>query len=126
MLFRIGEFSKKTNISVKTLRYYDKIELFKPVEIDIYTQYRYYSEDQLNDLKLIKELQNLGFSLNEIKDYWNNFTDDILLKKRTLMLNEIQIKTENIKKIDYMRSTLSNGKFTSNTNDKTNIKVKSL
>ena len=30
MLYRIGDFSQKTGIPVKTLRYYDEINLFKP------------------------------------------------------------------------------------------------
>ena len=40
-MLRIGEFSKLAKISIKTLRYYDKIGLLKPTMIDSATQYRY-------------------------------------------------------------------------------------
>lgn len=118
MLFKIGEFSKISNISVKTLRYYDEIDLFKPIDIDINTQYRFYSIDQVKDLQVIKELQDLGFTLNEIKINWNKFTAEVLLNKRAEIMNDIAHQQENIKKIDHMRSILSNGKFINQTNDR--------
>ena len=39
---QIGDFSKLSQVSVKTLRYYDEIGLLKPIEIDRFTGYRYY------------------------------------------------------------------------------------
>ena len=50
MLYKIGEFSKLTNVPIKTLRYYDEINLFKPQEIDLFSGYRYYSKEQIEDL----------------------------------------------------------------------------
>lgn len=41
--YQIGEVSKLCNISIKTLRYYDEIELLIPEKIDTYSGYRYYS-----------------------------------------------------------------------------------
>lgn len=67
MLYKIGKFSKLVNVPVKTLRYYDEINLFKPQEIDLFSGYRYYSEKQINDLKVILSLKEVGFSLEEIK-----------------------------------------------------------
>ena len=63
MLYKIGEFSKLTDVPVKTLRYYDEINLFKPREIDLFSGYRYYSEEQQEDVKLILTLKEVGFSL---------------------------------------------------------------
>lgn len=71
-MYRIGEFSYLCETTIKTLRYYDKIHLLKPVKIDPLTGYRYYSEDQINILKKIKDLQLSGFSLDEIKDLLKN------------------------------------------------------
>lgn len=82
MLYKIGDFSKETGVSIKTLRYYNEIDLFNPVEVDLFTGYRYYSSDQIEDLNLILKLKKVGFSLEEIKKYWNNFNNDIMLKKR--------------------------------------------
>jgi DNA-binding transcriptional MerR regulator len=51
---------------VKTLRYYDELGLLKPVEVDRFTGYRYYSADQLPRLNRILALKDLGLSLEQI------------------------------------------------------------
>ena len=51
---------------VKTLRYYDEMGLLKPVKVDRFTGYRYYSFDQLTRLNRILALKDLGFSLEQI------------------------------------------------------------
>lgn len=108
MLYKIGEFSKLTDVPVKTLRYYDEINLFKPREIDLFSGYRYYSEEQQEDLKLILTLKEVGFSLEEIKKDKNNYTEAIMQKKKEELMAE-QIKLENkIKKLDYLRSRIKN------------------
>ena len=66
MLYRIGEFAQFCGLSVKTLRYYDEIGLLKPVKVDEFTGYRYYSEKQLDDVELIKMFKSCSFSLDEI------------------------------------------------------------
>ncbi|MDU4855410.1 MAG: MerR family DNA-binding transcriptional regulator, partial [Clostridioides difficile] len=48
--FSIGEMSKLHKISIQTLRYYDQIDLFKPVHVDQESNYRYYSIDQFSQL----------------------------------------------------------------------------
>ncbi|CAG0930550.1 Multidrug-efflux transporter 1 regulator [Thermoflexales bacterium] len=53
-------------VLVKTLRYYDEIDLLKPVEIDRFTGYRYYSASQLSRLNRILLLKDLGLSLDQI------------------------------------------------------------
>ena len=47
-MLKIGEFSKLSRVSVRMLRHYDEIGLLKPAEIDRFTDYRYYREDQLS------------------------------------------------------------------------------
>jgi effector-binding domain-containing protein len=63
---QIGDFSKLSFVSVKALRYYDEIGLLKPVRVDEFTGYRYYSASQLPRLNRIIALKNLGLSLEEI------------------------------------------------------------
>ncbi|WP_166462396.1 MerR family transcriptional regulator [Psychrobacillus vulpis] len=63
----IGEVAKLSNLSIQTLRYYDRIDLFKPIEIDPINQYRYYQNTQLYYLDIIKSLKYLGLSLEEVK-----------------------------------------------------------
>ncbi len=65
-MFKIGDFSRLTFVTVKTLRYYDEIGLLKPVKVDQFTGYRYYSAEQLPRLNYIVALKNLGLSLDEV------------------------------------------------------------
>lgn len=65
-MLTIGEFSRLTFVPAKTLRYYDRIGLFKPMKIDKFTQYRYYSVEQLPRLYRILALKALGLSLEQI------------------------------------------------------------
>lgn len=65
-MLKIGDFSKISRVSVRMLRHYDEIGLLKPVEIDRFTGYRYYSENQLPRIGLIKSLKEIGFSLADI------------------------------------------------------------
>jgi len=65
-MLRIGEFSRLCKVPVKTLRYYDEIRLFRPSQIDRFTDYRYYTLDQLPHIHSIMALKELGLSLDEI------------------------------------------------------------
>ncbi len=65
-MFKIGDFSKLSQVSVKALRYYDELGLLKPVEVDRFTGYRYYSANQLPRLNRILALKDLGLSLEQI------------------------------------------------------------
>src|SRR5262245_51776261 len=65
-MFRIGHFAKLSQVSVKTLRYYDERGLLTPVQIDRGTGYRYYSIEQLPRLNRILALKGLGLSLDQI------------------------------------------------------------
>ncbi len=65
-MFKIGDFSKISRVSVKTLHHYDEIGLLKPIQVDDANSYRYYSIDQLPRLNRILVLKDLGFSLEQI------------------------------------------------------------
>ena len=65
-MLKIGDFSKLSRVSVRMLRHYDKIGLLKPAEIDCFTDYRYYREDQLPIAGRIAALKDMGFSLADI------------------------------------------------------------
>ena len=65
-MFKIGDFSRLTFVTVKALRYYDEIGLLKPVKVDRFTGYRYYSVEQLPRLNYIVALKDLGLSLDEV------------------------------------------------------------
>jgi DNA-binding transcriptional MerR regulator len=65
-MFKIGEFSQLSRVSVRMLRHYDQLGLLKPSHTDSFTNYRYYSADQLPRLNRILALRDLGFSLEQI------------------------------------------------------------
>ena len=100
-MYRIGEFSLLKKVTIKTLRYYDKIDLFKPAVIDKYTGYRYYDDNQLNTFDEITKYKQLGFSLDNIKDLlFENNKENIIknqIKTLTKEINENEIKIKNLK-----------------------------
>ena len=64
------ERSQMMQVTVKTLRHYEQKGLLLPDEVDEWTGYRYYSIGQMQKLKDIRDLQRLGFSLDEIKELY--------------------------------------------------------
>ena len=126
MLYKIGDFSKKTGLSIRTLRYYNSIDLLIPAEIDLFTGYRYYSDKQLEKVKIINELKAVGFSLEEIKENWDNFNDSLMIKKRNQLLSNIDIINEQIRKIDYLRSNIESGKIINEKRNKEDRKIKTI
>ena len=65
-MYSIGELSKISAVTVRTLRYYDEIDLLKPADIRKGGR-RYYDESNLTTLEYILTLKEIGFDLNEIK-----------------------------------------------------------
>lgn len=62
-----GQFAKKANVSIRTIRYYDQQELLKPSYINA-NGYRMYTDDDFARLQKILTFKYLGFSLEEIRD----------------------------------------------------------
>ena len=117
-MLRIGDFSKKSKTSIRTLRYYDEIDLFKPKEIDLFTGYRYYQEEQLEDLNLINQLKSVGFTLDEIKENWNHFSDEVMCKKKQELEQTLEDMNQKIREIDYLRSNIVNGRIVNHPKEK--------
>lgn len=70
-MIKIGDFARLGQVSIVTLRHYDEIGLLKPVKVDTFTGYRYYSVAQLPRLNRILALKDLGFSLEQIEQVLN-------------------------------------------------------
>ena len=68
-MLKIGEFSKLSMLTVKTLRFYEKEGLLMPAQVDKWTGYRFYNTCQLQTAAEIKALRQLDFSVEEIKMY---------------------------------------------------------
>lgn len=112
VVYKIGDFSNLVNISIRTLRYYDEIGLLKPEFVDKYTNYRYYTEDNVVEAQFITLLKEVGFTLQEIIDYkifLNNYdsddegTNQFLLKKQQQISEEMEKLQEQYDKITILR-----------------------
>ncbi|MCC0650718.1 MerR family transcriptional regulator [Clostridioides sp. ZZV15-6598] len=65
--FSIGEVSKLFDLSIKTLRYYDKVGILKPAYVNQENKYRYYSREQFMSIDVIKYCKIMGMALEDIK-----------------------------------------------------------
>ena len=113
-MYKIGEFSKITNLTVKALHYYDEIGLLK-ASLVLDNGYRYYNEDDFHKAMKIILLKELGFTINEIKDVLSNIENeddlqDYLLEKKKKIEKQIQNEKRILNLIDtYLKPPLSKG-----------------
>ena len=64
--FSVGEAAKAVGMTAETLRHYDRIGLVSPCRTDEWTGYRYYTEQELARLKIVRALKSLDLPLEEI------------------------------------------------------------
>lgn len=76
MLYSIGEFSRITGLSVKTLRFYHEQNVLVPTHVDQGTGYRSYGANKIETARIISQLRKLDFSLAQIVEILRNFDDD--------------------------------------------------
>lgn len=69
--FKIGELSKLYDIGVDSIRYYEKVGILNPIR-DAENNYRLYTVEDVRKLTMIRELLNLNFSTEQIKDFDQN------------------------------------------------------
>jgi DNA-binding transcriptional MerR regulator len=113
-MFKIGDFSKLSQVSVKTLRYYDQIGLLKPTGVDEMTGYRYYTAGQLPRLNRILALKDLGFSLEQITTLVKEEVPiselrGMLRLKRAEMERTIQDEQERLRRVEARLRQLEDG-----------------
>lgn len=90
-MIKIGDFARLSQVSIVTLRHYDDLGLLKPLSVDRFTGYRYYSVAQLPRLNRILALKDLGFSLEQIdKVLAGGVTPDQLRGMLTLKRAEVE------------------------------------
>ncbi len=104
-LFRIGEFSKMSKTTVKTLRYYDETGLLKPQQTDPFTNYRFYTSKQLIKLHQIKAFRQIGLSIDEIKMILaGRNAKEILKKRKAELLDALACGQEQLSRIEFILS----------------------
>ncbi|MBO4494759.1 MAG: MerR family transcriptional regulator [Clostridiales bacterium] len=110
-LLLIGELADLAGISPKALRLYEQKDIIKPVKVDPETGYRYYSPDQLTIVEALVELQDMGFSLNEIQTILSGKATaeemKVLFEKKHTALQETIWKAESqIEELDSIGESL--------------------
>ncbi len=98
-MIKIGELSNITGVSIQTIRFYENEQLIRPIEVDRWTNYRYYDETSIERLSEISYLKDLGFSLKEIK----NLNEDTIKQKILQAKLNIKKLTQNIDKLSTIR-----------------------
>lgn len=95
LMFKIGEFSNLSGLTINTLHHYNEIGILRPEHIDKFTGYRYYSAVQLVTVNKIVALKDAGFSLNEIAEILHRSpsADSII----TMLENKAEILEEALK-----------------------------
>ncbi len=111
----INAVAKELNVSKNTLRYYDEIGLVCPIRHS--NNYRYYTEENLVELKYIKVMKYGGMSLDEIKTILDNRRNKCNLESTVTLLSNK--KQELIKHVEKINSVI---KILDQTNELINIK----
>ena len=103
-MFKIGDFSKLSKVTIKALRYYEKEGLIIPAYIDEANGYRYYESNQLLEISRIISLRQIGLSIEEIKKLIKNeeSLENILKIKKEEIENTINKYNYQLSKINYL------------------------
>jgi DNA-binding transcriptional MerR regulator len=67
LFLTIGDFSRATHMTVKTLRHYHEVGLLEPADVDPSTGYRRYTATQIPTAQVIRRFRELGMPLEEIR-----------------------------------------------------------
>lgn len=97
-MMTIKQFASLCGCNTQTLRYYDKIDLLKPVKVDPWSGYRYYTESQALEFVKIKNLQAADFSIGEIKQLLI-LPDQQVYEAFSLKIGEQEAKLSRIREI---------------------------
>ncbi|WP_025725551.1 MerR family transcriptional regulator [Acholeplasma granularum] len=120
MAYKISELAKLAGISSRTLRYYDEIGLLKAIRIKD-SNYRVYTDKEVNKLQHILILKTMGFDLERIEIMLKDINESKRLKMLENHLNLLHSKKNQIETIIHnVETTIRSmkGEVTMNDNDK--------
>lgn len=119
-MFKIGEFSKLTQVSIRMLRYYDEMGLLKPAKTDKFTSYRLYTSEQIPVLNKIIFLRDLGFNVSDISNMLMFWGDELIVKqledKYLEIESVIKAEQERLSKIELAKKDIKQKKININYN----------
>lgn len=95
-----GSFARKARVSLRTIRYYDKIDLLKPTRVEDNGR-RYYTDEDFTKLQQILTFKMLGFSLDEIKAMTISTPDkDTLQKSLSMQLSLVRMQKSQLAQME--------------------------
>lgn len=128
-LYTIGEIAKICNVNIRTLHYYDSIDLVKPIKVLEDSNYRLYSREQIPIINSVKRLREIGFSIKRIKEFniASELPDKIsILEKQSKDINReitrLQLKQKRID--DYLGNFKKGESFNNIHNNHSDISIK--
>lgn len=102
---QIGEIAARSGVSVDTVRYYERLKLL-PFAPRTSGGYRVFSTKAIEQIKFIKQAQNLGFALDEIKGLLTSGGVEECERVRDLLQQKLSEMDEQIKKMKAFRKIL--------------------
>jgi len=75
-MYTIGQFSRITGLSIKTIRLYHEKGLLRPALVDEFTNYRYFNDHNVDTARAIAYLRELQFPLAEVQEILSEFRED--------------------------------------------------
>ncbi len=104
-MLKIGDFSKLSRVTIKTLHYYDEIGLIKPSYVSQENGYRYYQPAQLQQIAEVVSLKEMGFSLDEIAILFKQNSNSTaiyqaLLAKQTELEQKLHLEKQRLAKVN--------------------------
>lgn len=97
--YSVGEMAKIHDVTTQTLRFYDKIDLFKPNYVNPSNSYRYYSINQFDNLTMINYLRSLDMPIEHIKENLINNDAESLCNFFEKELHKTRIKIKEFEQI---------------------------
>ena len=96
--YTVNKVSQLTDVTIKTLHYYQKIGLLIPTKIGV-NNYRYYSVDDIKRLQEILVYRTMNFSLNEIHEILNNQNNESRLFRLEKQLEIVKSQMNNLQEV---------------------------
>lgn len=99
--YTIGEISRLYHIGPDSIRYYERKGILEPIRGE--NGYRYYSSQSIWRMNLIVNLRGLGFSVDRIRDYFQNRTAD---STKALLGEELELIRQKIEGLECLRASV--------------------
>ena len=103
---QIGEVAKRAGVSIDTLRYYEKVKLL-PRAGRSTGGFRLFAAEHVDRVRFIKQAQDLGFSLDEIRDLLATGGSDECRTVRDLLKSKLSEMDERLKSMKQFRRVLA-------------------